>query len=152
MLEEVLADFRRAGVCLAIENHDRFPASVLADLLKHAGECVGVCLDTANSLACGEDVHTILRMLAPWVVNVHIKDFFVHRLPHKKGFVVEGRRAGCGVLNIAAVIEDLHTAGRDPNLILELWPPPEPTIEESIVKEDAWARESIDYLRNFLKN
>src|SRR5439155_5963747 len=27
MLEEVLPDFRRAGVCLALENHDRFPAS-----------------------------------------------------------------------------------------------------------------------------
>jgi sugar phosphate isomerase/epimerase len=152
MLEEVLPDFRRAGVCLAIENHDRFPASILAGLLKRAGDGVGICLDTANSLACGEDVHTVLRVLAPWVVNVHIKDFFIQRLPHKKGFIVEGRRAGCGVLNIAAVIEDLRMASRDPNLILELWPPPEPTIDESIAKEDAWARESIRYLRDFVKS
>jgi sugar phosphate isomerase/epimerase len=152
MLAEVLPDFRRADVCLAIENHDRFPASVLADLLKRAGDGVGICLDTGNSLACGEDVHTVLRVLAPWVVNVHLKDFFVQRLPHKKGFVVEGRKAGCGVLNIAAVIDELRAAGRDPNLILELWPPPEPTIEESIAKEEAWARESIVYLRNILKS
>jgi len=152
MLEEILPDFRRAGICLAIENHDRFPASILAAILNKAGEGVGVCLDTANSLACGEDVHTVLRQLAPWVVNVHIKDFVVHRLPHKKGFVVEGRRAGYGVLNIAAVIAELRAAGRDPNLILELWPPPEPTIEESIAKEDAWARESITYLRDFVKS
>jgi sugar phosphate isomerase/epimerase len=152
MLEDVLPEFRRAGVCLAIENHDRFPASVLAALLKRAGEGVGICLDTANSLACGEDVHSVLRVLAPWVVNVHIKDFFVQRLPHKKGFVVEGRKAGCGALNIAAVIDELRAAGGDPNLILELWPPPESTIEESIAKEDAWARESIAYLRDFVKS
>jgi 3-oxoisoapionate decarboxylase len=152
MLEEVLPDFRRAGVCLAIENHDRFPASVLAALLKKAGDGVGICLDTANSLACGEDVHTVLRVLAPWVVNVHIKDFVVHRLPHKKGFVVEGRRAGYGVLNTATVIAELRAAARDPNLVLELWPPPEPTIEETIAKEDAWARESIAYLRDFVKS
>jgi len=152
MLEEVMPDFRRAGVCLAIENHDRFPASMLAGLLKRAGDGIGICLDTANSLACGEDVHTVLRVLAPWVVNVHIKDFVVERLPHKKGFVVEGRRAGAGVLNVAAVINDLRAAGRDPNLILELWPPPEPTIEESIAKEDVWARESIAYMRDYLKS
>jgi sugar phosphate isomerase/epimerase len=152
MLEDVVPDFRRAGVCLAIENHDRFPAAVLAALLKRAGDGVGICLDTANSLACGEDVHTVLHVLAPWIVNVHIKDFVVHRLPHKKGFIVEGRRTGSGVLNIVALIDELRAAGRDPNLILELWPPPEPTIEESIAKEDAWAHESIAYLRDFLKS
>src|SRR5262245_7722758 len=75
MLEEVLPDFRRVGVCLAIENHDRFPASVLAGLLERAGDGIGICLDTANSLACGEDVHSVMRVLMPWVVKVHIKYF-----------------------------------------------------------------------------
>ena len=57
------------------------------------GAGLGICLDTANSLGCGEDVQTVLRKLGPWIVNVHLKDFRVKRPDHKKGFVVEGTPA-----------------------------------------------------------
>jgi len=150
-LRELLPQFERADVCLAIENHDRFPAAVLAEIIEQVGSRhIGICLDTANSLGCGEDVHTVLRTLGPHVVNLHIKDFRVERLPHTKGFTVVGCPAGQGVLDIPRLLADLRDLRRDPNVILELWPPPEATIEETIAKEEAWARESIRYLRQFV--
>ena len=35
-------------------------------------------------------------------------------------------------------------------MILEVWPPEQPTVEESIALEDRWVRESIPYLRQFV--
>jgi sugar phosphate isomerase/epimerase len=151
-LQSVLPDFERAGVCLAIENHDRFRAATLAGMLQRlASHSVGICLDTANSLGCGEGLDTLLSALGPWVVNLHVKDFIASRLPHKKGLLVEGCPAGQGLLDIPSLLKALRTTGRDPNAILELWPPPEATAAETIAKEDTWATESICYLRQLLR-
>jgi sugar phosphate isomerase/epimerase len=147
---ELLPEFRKAGVCLAIENHDRFRAVTLAQIIERCGKGIGICLDTANSLGCGEDVHTLLRDLGPWIVNVHLKDFRVTRLPHKKGFTVEGAPAGQGALDVPQLITDLQALGRELSVILELWPPPGPTIDQSIAKESDWTRQSITYLRQFI--
>jgi sugar phosphate isomerase/epimerase len=151
MLRKALPGYRRANLCLAIENHDRFPAATLAKIIDDCGdEGLGLCLDTANSLGCGEDVRTVLRELGPRVVNVHLKDFVARRLPHKKGFAIEGRPAGQGALDIPMLLSQLQAIRHDLSVILELWPPPESTIENSVDKEDAWARESIQYLRQLI--
>ncbi len=150
VLNEVQPAFRRKNVCLAIENHDRLKAQSLAEIIGQGGEGVGICLDTANSLGCGEDVFTVLRTLAPWIVNVHLKDFAPRRLPHQKGFVVEGCSAGQGVVDFPALFTELRRLPHDPNAILELWPAPEKSIEASVEKEDAWAKQSIDFLRQFV--
>jgi sugar phosphate isomerase/epimerase len=150
-LGSVLPEFARADVCLAIENHDRFPATTLSDILERlGGRHAGICLDTANSLGCGEGLETLLRVLGPWVVNLHIKDIRVTRLPHKKGFVVEGCPAGQGLLDIPALLAALRGLGRDPNAILEQWPPPAATPAESVTREEVWAAESIRYLRGLV--
>jgi sugar phosphate isomerase/epimerase len=151
LLKEVLPDYERAGVCLAVENHDRFKAAVLATLLDRLdSRHVGVCLDTANSIAGLEDVATLLRALGPRVVNLHVKDFHVRRLPHQMGFVVEGRPAGRGQLDVPGLLAGLRAHGRDPDAILELWPPPGDTVAESVAREAAWAAESVAYLRRFI--
>jgi sugar phosphate isomerase/epimerase len=161
-LRAVVPDFERAGVCLAIENHDRFRAATLADILKRVGSSppcpppprgegwVGVCLDTANSIGCVENLDTLLRVLGRWTVNLHIKDYCIFRPPHHKGFVVEGRPAGRGQLDVPALLAALRATGRDMSAIVELWPPPEPTVAESVAKEEAWARESVRYLRQLI--
>lgn len=111
---------------------------------------VGICLDTANSLGCTEGLETLLRVLGRWVVNLHVKDIRVRRLPHRRGFVVEGCPAGQGQVDIPWVLAELRAQGRDVNAILELWPPPEVAVAESVAKEAAWAAESIRYLRRFI--
>jgi hypothetical protein len=38
----------------------------------------------------------------------------------------------------------------NPNAILELWPPPEARTATTVEKNDAWAAQSIQYLREVI--
>lgn len=148
LLREIVPDLKAAGVKLAIENHDLFKAAALRRIVERAGsEWIGICLDTANSLGCGEGIEQVLATLAPLVINLHVKDFTARRLPHNKGFIIEGCPAGRGLLDIPALLAGLPS---DMSAVLELWPPPEPEISASIAKEEAWVEESIAYLRPLL--
>lgn len=151
LLTSVLPELKSAGVCLGIENHDRLRSAELQRLMKLVNSpLVGICLDTANSLGCGEGLETVLTHLAPWVVNLHVKDFDVCRLPHLKGFTVEGRPAGQGLINMEYLLNELRGNGRDFNVIVELWPPHLDPPEASIALEHQWAAESIRFLRQFI--
>jgi sugar phosphate isomerase/epimerase len=88
--------------------------------------------------------------LGEYVVNLHIKDFSIRRQSHNLGFIVEGRPAGKGQLDIPWLLERLRSYGRDFNAILELWPPPELTVEDTIRKENMWVSESVRYLRTLI--
>lgn len=146
LLREIAADFEAAGVTLGIENHDRFKARQLRDIINGAGNShIGVCLDTANSLGCGEGIDQVLDVLADRVCNVHIKDFVVRRLPHNKGFIVEGAPAGSGLLDIPTLLKRIPGHS---NAILEQWPSPGATIDDSVSKEKSWAQQGIKYLRD----
>lgn len=150
-LRDFVPELRAAGVCLAIENHGRFPAGTLARIVgRIESEHVGVCLDTVNSFGALEGPEVVVETLAPWTVNLHIKDFAVLRAPQMMGFVIEGRPTGQGQLNTPWVLEILQRQGRDPNAIIELWTPPEPSVEGSIEKENAWAKASVAYLRTLI--
>ncbi len=152
LLTPLLPEFERAGVCLAIENHDRFAARVLAGIVDRLGSAhVGVCLDTVNSFGALEGPEAVVEALAPFTVNLHVKDFEIHRAGSQLGFTVEGRPAGQGRLNVPWLLERLRAAGRDPNAILELWTPPAADLPATIAREDTWARESIAALRQWIR-
>ena len=136
------------GVTLGIENHDRFPAATLRSIIEAVGSNrIGVCLDTANSLGSGEGIESATALLAPFTVNLHIKDFIIERVPHLMGFTISGRPAGEGMLNVPSLLRTLAAHGRCATAVIELWTPPESTIEETIAKEARWAKESLDYLK-----
>jgi sugar phosphate isomerase/epimerase len=150
-LGAVVPEFDRAGVSIALENHDRLSAAALAEILDRVeSPRVGICLDTANSIGCLESLQTLIERLGSRVLNLHVKDYQIARLPHQKGFIVEGRPAGRGQLDIPWLLAALRALGRDPSTIVELWPPPEPTSAASVAKEEAWAAESVRYLRKLL--
>ena len=136
------------GLVLGIENHDRFPAATLRELLEGVGsDRIGICLDTANSLGAGEGVDTVVRELAPLTVNLHIKDFRIARVPHLMGFTVEGRPAGSGQLDVPGLLKALAPFQRCESAVLELWTPPEAALEQTIAKEESWAAQSLEYLK-----
>ena len=136
------------GLTLGLENHDRFPAATLRQIIECAGnDGIGVCLDTANSLGAGEGIEHTVATLAPLAVNLHIKDFHIARLPHLMGFHVEGRPAGGGMLPVPWLLEQLAPFHRCETAVLELWTPPEPDLGRTIAKEKAWAAQSLEYLR-----
>ena len=132
---------------LAIENHDRLPAAHLAAMVQDLGpDWVGVCLDTVNSLGALEGPAVVVETLGPWIVNLHLKDFTIFRPPHMMGFTVEGRPAGSGQLNVPQLLEILAAHEREFSAVLELWTPPEPSLEQTIRKEQRWVRESVEFL------
>ncbi len=147
----VVSQFEAADICIAIENHDRFPAAILAGIVDRIGSShVGVCLDTVNSFGSLEGPGLVVSTLGRHVMNLHIKDFDIRRVDHQMGFVIEGTPAGAGRLDVPWLLKQLADAGRDVNAILELWTPPEEELQDTIAKEDAWAKQSIDYLRTII--
>ena len=136
------------GLVLGLENHDRFPAGVLRGILEAVGsDRLGICLDTANSLGAGEGLETVVRELGPYTVNLHIKDVQIRRVPYLMGFLVEGRPAGSGALDIPALVSTLRRFHRCQTAVLEQWTPPEPTAAATIAREAAWARQSVEFLK-----
>lgn len=151
VLRAMMPEFEQARIKLAIENHDRFKVHTLVDMIQQVDSyCLGICLDTVNSFGAGEDPKRVVEALGPYVVNLHIKDFTIRRHPSMLGFEVQGTPAGQGMLDVPWLLDQL--VNREFNGILELWTPPEATIEQSIEQEKRWAVESIRYLRTLIKD
>ena len=151
-LKSILPNLEKNGVRLAIENGN-IPADEMAELIKKINSpWVGITLDTANSLEIPEGTRQVVEALAPYTFSFHVKDFVVRRAWHRMGFVVEGRPAGRGQMDVQWILQRLNAAGANPNAILELWPPEQMQLESTIALEHAWAKESVQYLRKYLPN
>jgi len=150
-LKSVTSELERSGVTLAIENHDRFRARALLEMVRGvASERVGICLDTANSIGALEGPEVVVETLGPYASCLHLKDFAVTRFPHLQGFTVEGRPLGGGMLDVPWLLSRLKAFGRAFNAIVEQWVPPEATKEETIRKERRWAEQSIAAARQWI--
>lgn len=152
IIKDLLSELKQRNIILAIENHDRFKAQTFASIIEQIGsEYVAICLDSVNSMGAGEGIETVVDVLAPYTINLHIKDFHVERVYHMMGFVVEGRPAGKGMLNVENLFEKLAPYKKCQSGTLELWTPPEENIEETIQKENIWAEESLNYLKQIIR-
>src|SRR6266566_848714 len=86
-LQEILAGLRQAtaiaeqaGVNLAVENHQDLASEELLWLCESIGSHrFGITLDTGNPLATAEEPVDFARRVAPYVKNVHLKDYHVYR-------------------------------------------------------------------------
>lgn len=151
-LRDALPDFERAGIVLAVENHDRFQARTLADIMERLNSAfVGICLDTVNSFGALEGPAYVVETLAPYVVNLHVKDFSIRRADHNMGFVLTGTPAGEGMLNIPWLLDSLWKHERAFNAIIELWPSPEADTSATAAKEQQWLAQSVSNLRRYLQ-
>lgn len=149
---EVVPALVKHDVFLAIEN-GKVPASTLAKLIESADSShVGITLDTVNSLAIPEGTEQVTNLLSKHTKCLHVKDFTVERLWHRMGFSVQGRPAGEGQLNVPKLLEKFVDAAPETNAILELWPPEQGTLEDTIRLEDAWAAQSVSYLRRYISD
>ena len=144
----LLPELEKKQIRLALENHDRFKAGIFKDIITAIdSDWVGICLDSVNSMGAGEGFETVSDMLIPYTINLHVKDFIIERVSHKMGFIIEGRPAGTGMLDVMQLAEKLGCHAKCRSAILELWTPPCGNIHETMEREDKWAAESIDYLR-----
>lgn len=150
-LEAILPGYAEAGVHLLIENHDRFRAAALQRIMLRVGRPeLGICLDTVNSLGSLETVEHVVRTLAPWVMNVHVKDFVIQRTNHKMGFLVEGCPAGKGMVDVPSLVALARALPHNVNVVLEQWPPFLNDLDATIEQEARWAVESLAYLRRLI--
>lgn len=148
LISEVLPEFEAEGICIAVENHERHKVVELLELIKKLNsKYVGICLDTVNSFGALEGPEYVIKTLAPYTVNLHVKDFEIKRFDHMMGFRVTGTPAGSGMLDMKLVSEELSKYGKEVNAILELWTPLTNSVEETIVKERQWAEQSVEYLK-----
>ena len=151
-LRAIVPLLEQEGVKLGLEN-GKIPAKELAWALDEVkSPQLGVVLDMANSLAIPEGWRYVTEILAPYTICLHHKEFIVQRVWYMMGFTVEGRPAGTGQVDTPWLLRTLDAAGAQYNVILEVWPPEQPTIEACIDLEDQWVRESIPYLRQFIKD
>ena len=152
VLKKMIPLLKENKIKLAIENHDRFKAAEFAYLVENSDPAwVGICLDSVNSMGAGEGIAEVVKTLAPYTINLHIKDFCIRRVSHKMGFVIEGTPAGKGMLDIPAIVSRMNENTSCQSAILELWTPPEGAIDQTILKESLWAKDSIDYLKTVIK-
>jgi hypothetical protein len=103
-------------------------------------------------MGAGEGLEEIVEQLAPFTVNLHIKDFGIQRLPHLMGFQIDGRPAGQGMLNLPWLLHKLAPHGRCQTAVLEQWVVPEASLQVTLQKEEIWAEESLAYLQPFFKS
>ena len=109
-----------------------------------------------RSRELGTHVEVGTRGLNPENLRAHLalarrfQSSFV-RLVNRMGFVIEGRPAGQGLLNIPWLLGVLRAEERDLDMFLETWPPPEPTLAETLAKERRWAQESVAHLRTLME-
>jgi sugar phosphate isomerase/epimerase len=92
------------GVSIGIENHqDAGSADLLWICEQVGGDRIGVTLDTGNPLAVGEDPLAFARRIAPYLKNVHLKDYEIHRAP--SGYRLVRCAIGAGAVDFPALFE-----------------------------------------------
>lgn len=149
IVRNILPVLKQSGLTLGIENHDRFKAMELASIMEGiADDRVGICLDCVNSIGAGEGLDWVVNILAPYTVNLHIKDFTIQRLQHNMGFTVFGTPAGTGMMDLPTLIDKLLRFNRCRSAVLEQWVIPEATSDLTKKKEILWADQSIKYLKS----
>ncbi len=118
-LAPVAARARDHGVAIAIENHQDVTSEELVRLIREVGEdVVGVNLDTGSTLATCEDPAVFAKAVAPYIRNVHLKDYRLYRGPG--GFRLVRCPLGHGVINFQEIFQTLDRVPHAPRASIEL--------------------------------
>lgn len=145
------AAWERLGIRVAIENHDRFPVAQLAAMLRGVGSPrLGACLDTANSIGCGEGLREVVAALAPITFSLHLKDVSIRRLAHNMGFEVAGVATGDGQIDLAHAVRAVGATGLCDAALLELWVPPAGDEAATRARETAWRARGAAHVRRLI--
>lgn len=139
------------GITIGLENHDRFSSRELRNIIEAVNSpFVGICLDTVNSFGAMEGPEQVINTLSPFVVNIHVKDFRIYRPYHTMGFILEGTAAGEGQLDIGGLVNNpIIQSRKDTTAILELWVPPQKTLEQTINLEEQWVKKSYTNMQKW---
>jgi sugar phosphate isomerase/epimerase len=149
LLRTALPAYEAAGVTVALETYEQVRSADLVSLVEAvASPSLGICLDPANSVAALENPVDVIDRCAPYVANIHAKDFAFTRRGGWVGFTLEGVPLGTGLLDYDHLLEAVTPAERGINQIVEHWLPLGETIEDTIALENNWNTSNLQYLRS----
>ena len=148
-LRAAIPDYEAAGVTLALETYEQLPTADLVGLIERVdSDRLRICLDPANVVARLESPRACVEATAPWVKNVHVKDFAFARQAGWVGFTYGGARMGEGLHDYAHLLETVGPRARGVNEIVEHWLSWQGDAETTIRTEREWTRTTVDYLRS----
>jgi len=146
-LRDAMGAFADAGMTLALETYEQVSSTDLVGLIEAVSHpSLGICLDPANAVAALENPRDVIDRTAPYVKNIHVKDFAFTRRGGWVGFTLEGAPLGTGLLDYDYLIETVRPDERGINRIIEHWLPLHDTLEETVRLEDEWNTHNLRVL------
>lgn len=148
LLKGVLPAFEEAGVTIALETYEQVGSRDLVALVEACGSTsLGICLDPANSVAALENPIDVIDRCAPYVANMHVKDFAFTRRGGWVGFTLEGVELGTGLLDYDYMIAKVDPDARGINRIVEHWLTWRENFEQTSRLENEWNARNLAYMR-----
>lgn len=148
-LRAAIPAYERAGVTLALETYEQIPVADLVGIVTAVDSpALGICLDPGNCVAGLELPRTTVELTAPYVRNVHVKDFAFSRREGWVGFTFAGCPLGEGLLDYRHLVDTAEVEARGLNQIIEHWLPWQGDSATTITVEDQWNRHNLHYLRS----
>lgn len=149
LLRASVPAFEAAGVTLALETYEQVSSTDLVALVESVGsDNLGICLDPANSVAALELPRDVVERTAPYVRNIHVKDFAFTRRGGWVGFTLEGAPLGTGLLDYDHLVATVKPDAASTNQIIEHWLPWQGSFDETSRLENLWNEQNIAYLRS----
>lgn len=149
LLREVTPAYEAAGVTIALETYEQVPVATLVDVVDQVGSpALGICLDPGNCVAALELPADTIARTAPYVRNLHVKDFSFSRKNGWVGFTFAGCPLGEGLLDYDGMIAVVRPEERGINQIIEHWLPWQGDSATTATVEDQWTRHNLSYLRS----
>jgi sugar phosphate isomerase/epimerase len=148
MLRTTLPHYEAAGVTLALETYEQVPSADLVRLVETIGSpSLGICLDPANCVAALENPREVVERCAPYVANIHVKDFAFTRQAGWVGFELAGVPLGEGLLDYDHLVRTVDPHGRGISRIVEHWVPWQGDLAATVAIEDDWTSRNLAYLK-----
>lgn len=135
---------RAGGMRIAIENHFNYPSLRMVSLLEAVNDdALGVCLDVANSICAGEWPEETIGMLAPFAINLHLKDYVITPDAYGVGFYIHGVPLGQGRAPLGWTLDQLAHCPDDMSVILEHWLPLGGDAAAARAQERPWLDQTV---------
>jgi sugar phosphate isomerase/epimerase len=149
LLASAATAFERAGVTLALETYEQIPVATLVDIVRCVDSpAVGICADPANCVAALELPTATVEAVAPYVCNVHVKDFAFSRRDDWVGFTLAGCPLGEGLLDYQHLVTTTRATERGLSQIIEHWLRWRGDSASTIRTENEWNLHNLRYLRS----
>ncbi len=147
-LREVLPEYEKAGITIALENQESYAADTYANLISKIDHPnLRICLNPANAIGALEGLESVADRLGPFCGSLHINDIVIMRSQGSMGFSVEGRPAGKGQIPIQGMLDKLREYGIRHTTIIGLWTPWQGNIESTVKLEEEWVEDSLGFMK-----